>query len=107
MPVAQAAHATSAAPASPARPARPAAVAPAPPSVHHRALLTWLAVYSMIMVVQLLLGPAIAPLPMPLRTLILTGVVVPTVVYLLMPLLLRAHARMPRRGRRPSSAGRP
>ncbi|GAA2298532.1 hypothetical protein GCM10010149_54130 [Nonomuraea roseoviolacea subsp. roseoviolacea] len=99
MPVAHAANATSEAHA------RSAAVAPAPPSVHHRALLTWLAVYSMIMVVQSLLGWAIAPLPMPLRTLILTGVVVPTVVYLLMPVLLRAHARVWRR--RLSSGGRP
>ncbi|NUW37019.1 hypothetical protein HTZ77_37300 [Nonomuraea sp. SMC257] len=101
MPVAHAAHATS------ATRARPAAVAPAPPSVHHRALLTWLAVYSMIMAVQSLLGGVLAPLPMPLRTLIVTGIVVPTVVYLLMPVLLRAHARMWRKGRRPSSAGRP
>ncbi|WP_214410044.1 hypothetical protein [Sphaerisporangium fuscum] len=81
----------------PSTPARPQS-APAP-SVHHRAFLTWVAVYAMIMSVQLLLGSSIAPLPLPLRTLILTGIVVPTVVYLLMPALFRAHAKVWRRGR--------
>ncbi|WP_406311692.1 hypothetical protein OHA77_23635 [Streptosporangium sp. NBC_01639] len=69
----------------------------AAPSVHHRALLTWLAVYSMITVTQLLLGGLIAALPLPVRTLILTGVVVPVVVYVLVPALLRVHTEVRRR----------
>ncbi|SFK01654.1 hypothetical protein SAMN05216275_115149 [Streptosporangium canum] len=71
--------------------------APAVPSVHHRALLTWLAVYSMITATQLLLGGPIAALPLPVRTLILTGVVVPVVVYVLVPALLRVHTEVRRR----------
>jgi antibiotic biosynthesis monooxygenase (ABM) superfamily enzyme len=74
-----------------AAPTVTARTAPAP-SVHHRAALTWLAVYSMITAVQLLLGPSIAQLPLALRTLILTAIVVPIVVYLLVPALLRAHS---------------
>ncbi|WP_433441478.1 hypothetical protein [Nonomuraea sp. CA-141351] len=74
----------------------------AAPSVHHRAMITWLSVYLMIMAVQLLLGPVIAPLPLALRTLVLTLIVVPTVVYALVPSLLRAHSRLRRqRGTRP------
>ncbi|MFI6787667.1 hypothetical protein ACIBG4_10075 [Nonomuraea sp. NPDC050383] len=69
------------------------------PSVHRRALLTWLSVYSMIMLVQLLIGSALASLPLPLRTLVLTAIVVPVVVYALVPTLLRAHELLRRRQR--------
>ncbi|MBB4920719.1 hypothetical protein [Streptosporangium saharense] len=64
------------------------------PSVHHRAAITWLSVYAMIMLVQVVIGPVLTPLPMPLRTLVLTAVVVPVVVYALVPNLLRVHARL-------------
>ncbi|GAB2944734.1 hypothetical protein ACFMQL_33505 [Nonomuraea fastidiosa] len=70
---------------------------PAAPSVHRRALITWFAVYAMLMLVQLLLGPVISPLPMALRTLVVTAIVVPAVVYLLVPGLLRVNARLHRR----------
>jgi hypothetical protein len=69
---------------------------PNPPSVHHRMLLTWLAVYAAITVVQLALGTSTAYLPTPVRTLILTACVVPAVVYLLVPTLLRLHAAVAR-----------
>jgi antibiotic biosynthesis monooxygenase (ABM) superfamily enzyme len=77
---------------------RPAAT----PSIHLRAAFTWAAVYAMIMLTQLLLGSSLGPLPMPLRTLALTGIVVPTVVYVLMPAIMRAHGALRRRagGRR-------
>ncbi|MEV5323026.1 hypothetical protein AB0K67_02675 [Nonomuraea sp. NPDC052634] len=73
---------------------------PAAPSVHRRALLTWFAVYAMLMLVQALLGPVISPLPMALRTLVVTAIVVPVVVYLLVPGLLRVNARLHRRDRK-------
>ncbi|MFF2081381.1 hypothetical protein ACFVXG_42250 [Kitasatospora sp. NPDC058162] len=82
-------------------PAAPAtaqvAVAPAAPSVHRRALLTWLAVYPTITTAFLLLGPHLGSLPVPLRTLVMTAFVVPVVVYALMPLLLKAETRLARR----------
>jgi antibiotic biosynthesis monooxygenase (ABM) superfamily enzyme len=62
------------------------------PSVHRRALITWLAVYPSITTAFFVLGPHTAHLPMPVRTLILTAVVVPVVVYLLVPFLLKADA---------------
>jgi antibiotic biosynthesis monooxygenase (ABM) superfamily enzyme len=71
----------------------------APPSQHHRALYTWLSVYSAITAVQLLLGASIAHLPLAIRTLILTAIVVPFVVYLLVPALLRLHTRFTGRTR--------
>ncbi|MEV3984401.1 hypothetical protein [Nonomuraea sp. NPDC049758] len=69
------------------------------PSVHQRAAITWLSVYSMIMLVQAVMGPVLAPLPLPLRTLVLTGIVVPAVVYALVPGLLRVRTRFHRRPR--------
>ena len=67
------------------------------PSLHHRALYTWLSVYSMITTVQLLLGPSLVRLPLEVRTLILTGIVVPVVVYLLVPAFARLHTAATRR----------
>lgn len=67
------------------------------PSVHRRALITWLAVYPTITLVLGLLGPATAHLPLPLRTLTLTAFVVPTAAYGLIPLLMKANAAFSRR----------
>ncbi|MFH9353773.1 hypothetical protein [Kitasatospora sp. NPDC017646] len=77
------------------------APAPAGPSVHRRALLTWLAVYPTITAAFILLGPHLGQLPLPVRTLVMTGLVVPVVVYALLPLLLKAESKLARRpGRR-------
>jgi antibiotic biosynthesis monooxygenase (ABM) superfamily enzyme len=70
--------------------------APAAPSVHRRALITWLAVYPTITVALGLLGPATAHLPLLLRTLILTAIVVPIAAYVLVPLLMKANAALSR-----------
>lgn len=67
------------------------------PSVHRRALITWIAVYPTITVVLGLLGPATAHLPLVLRTLILTAIVVPVAAYVLIPLLMKANAALTRR----------
>lgn len=64
------------------------------PSVHRRALITWLAVYPTITVVLGLLGPITAHLPLMLRTLILTAIVVPVAAYVLIPLLMKANAAL-------------
>ncbi|KAB2362946.1 hypothetical protein F9B16_43930 [Actinomadura montaniterrae] len=86
------------------RPPRGAVMSPirpqaAVPSVHLRAAFTWLAVYVMIMATQILLGPLLGGLSLPVRTLVVTGVVVPTVVYALVPAILRTYAALRRRPR--------
>ncbi|MFD8479031.1 hypothetical protein [Kitasatospora sp. NPDC059673] len=67
------------------------------PSVHVRALITWLAVFPSITTAQMLLGPSLDGLPAPLRVLVITGVVVPAVVYLFVPALLKARVALLRR----------
>ncbi|MFI7244731.1 hypothetical protein [Streptomyces qinglanensis] len=64
------------------------------PSAHRRALITWLAVYPTITVALGVLGPPTANLPLPVRTLILTLIVVPVSAYALIPALLRMNARL-------------
>jgi antibiotic biosynthesis monooxygenase (ABM) superfamily enzyme len=74
--------------------------APAPvraPSVHVRAVITWLAIYPTVTLAMALLGDVTARLPLPVRTLILTVVVVPVAVYGVVPALVRLHARVTRR----------
>lgn len=71
--------------------------ASAAPSVHRRALITWLAVYPTITLVLGLLGPATAHLPLVLRTLILTVIVVPVAAYGLVPVLMKANAALANR----------
>ncbi|MEV7416650.1 hypothetical protein [Streptomyces sp. NPDC089919] len=79
----------------------PAPAGPAQPSAHRRAFITWLAVYPTITVVLAALGPYTGGLPVWVRTLILTAVVVPIVAYGLIPWLLKANARLSARsGRR-------
>ncbi|MGZ2360518.1 hypothetical protein LRE75_28220 [Streptomyces sp. 372A] len=79
--------------AAAATPAQPVAL----PSVHMRALLTWIAVFTALTVVQLLVGPYVKGFPMLLRTLVITGIVVPAVVYALVPNLLKVRATVLRR----------
>ncbi|MGC4947212.1 hypothetical protein ACLQ2N_13570 [Streptomyces sp. DT224] len=85
--------ATCPAAASAPTPAQPVAL----PSVHVRALLTWIAVFAALTVVQLLVGPCVKGFPVLLRTLVITGVVVPAVVYTLVPNLLKLRAAVLRR----------
>jgi antibiotic biosynthesis monooxygenase (ABM) superfamily enzyme len=73
---------------------------PAGPTVHRRALITWLAIYPTITLVLGMLGPVTADLPLPLRTLILTVIVVPVGAYVLIPALMKANAAFDRRAHR-------
>ncbi|MFF4538938.1 hypothetical protein [Streptomyces aureus] len=81
------------------RPAAQAQAAPpvALPSIHTRFLFTWLSVFSALTLAQLLIGPYVMGLPVLLRNLIVTGVVVPAVVYALLPTLLKVRASVLRR----------
>lgn len=51
------------------------------------ALMVWIAIYPSITLVQFLIGKQIINLPLPLRTLIMTGILVPLMVYVLLPFL--------------------
>lgn len=51
------------------------------------AVLIWLGIYPTITTVLWLLLPVIAPLPLPLKTLCLTIIVVPTMVWAVLPFL--------------------
>lgn len=83
------------APAPAAAPA-PAPVIPAvaPPSVHVRAVITWIAIFPLVAVGLTVLAPFAEAWPPVVRALVLTLVVVPTAVYVVVPQLLRAHGRV-------------
>ena len=79
-----------------------AAGAPGPPAPARRratAVLVWLAIYPTITVLSWLLLPLLDTWPLPLRTATLTLIAVPTVVFVLLPALQRAYARLGRSGR--------
>lgn len=64
-----------------------------------QSVLTWLAIYPVITVLLWLLGPSIASWPLMIRTLILTVIMVPVMVFALMPALTATIG--PRLGLRP------
>ena len=77
----------------------PRAAAPrtgAPPR-YRQALIVWLAIYPTITLLLELGGPVINDWPLPLRTLALTAVAVPLMVFVLLPTLQRALAGWLRR----------
>ena len=60
-----------------------------PPPRYKLALVTWIGVYPVITLLLAVLGPATATWPVPLRTLLLTAVMVPTLTWLVIPALTR------------------
>lgn len=74
---------------------------PKPPSQHELALMIWLAVAPTLLLINLVLGPMIAALPVVPRTLIVVTIAVPIVIYVLMPILHKLRRRLHGR-RRPS-----
>ncbi len=55
------------------------------PNRHKMALLTWAVVYPMITLLLAVLEPALGTMPMPLRTLLLSALMVPAMVYVVLP----------------------
>lgn len=51
------------------------------------AVMVWIAIYPSITLVSLLIGDYIKSFPLPIRTLIMTGILVPLMVFVLLPLL--------------------
>jgi antibiotic biosynthesis monooxygenase (ABM) superfamily enzyme len=62
---------------------------PSRPPRHKLALLTWAGAYATITLILTVLGPAMAPWPLPLRTLLLSVVMVAVLTWLVMPALSR------------------
>jgi antibiotic biosynthesis monooxygenase (ABM) superfamily enzyme len=56
------------------------------------ALLTWAGAWAMITLILWLLGPAMAPLPLPLRTLAISALMVLSLTWVVIPNLTRAFA---------------
>ena len=51
------------------------------------AIMVWLAIYPAITLLTFLIGDYIKNLPLPLKTLIMTGILVPLMVFVLLPIL--------------------
>jgi antibiotic biosynthesis monooxygenase (ABM) superfamily enzyme len=77
----------------------PLTAAPVMPSVHRRAVLTWLAVFPAITLVQFVVSPYIGGWPLVAWTLVVTVVAVPLSVYVLVPRLMRLAGGVHRRPR--------
>jgi uncharacterized protein len=65
----------------------------APPPRYKSALITWLGAYGMITLILATLGPAIASWPLPLRTLLLSTLMVSALTWLVVPTLTRLLGR--------------
>jgi antibiotic biosynthesis monooxygenase (ABM) superfamily enzyme len=68
-----------------------------PPPRWKTAVLIWVAIYPSITLLFLVFGDVLLRLPVPVRTLVLTGVLVPLMVFVLLPLLQRLFAGWLRR----------
>ena len=51
------------------------------------AIMVWLAIYPAITLLTYLIGDLIKNLPLPLKTLIMTGILVPLMIFVLLPIL--------------------
>jgi antibiotic biosynthesis monooxygenase (ABM) superfamily enzyme len=51
------------------------------------AIMVWLAIYPTITLVSFLIGDIIKSWPLPFKTLLMTGILVPLMVFVLLPLL--------------------
>jgi hypothetical protein len=60
----------------------------APPR-YKLALLTWAAAFPLLTAVNVLLGPLLVALPLPGRTLLITGLLITSLTYVIMPRLTR------------------
>lgn len=79
-----------------AEPTMPA-VRPPMPSVHVRAVITWLAIFPLVSIGMLLLGPIMDSWHPVLRALLLTALVVPAAVYVVVPRLMAGHGALSRK----------
>jgi len=63
------------------------------PSKHKMTLVVWLGIYMLVNIAFVTVGPLVESLPLLLRTLIITGLVVPVMTYFVLPFLTRLFRR--------------
>jgi antibiotic biosynthesis monooxygenase (ABM) superfamily enzyme len=63
------------------------------PSRHRQAFLSWLVIFPLQAAIFTLLAPLVNPLPVLMRTMIVSGIVIPLMTYLVMPRLTKWLAR--------------
>ena len=73
------------------------AAAPLLPSIHVRALITWLAIFPLVSVSMVTIGPLMEGWNPVLRAFILTLLVVPAAVYVVVPRLFVVYGMLARR----------
>lgn len=67
------------------------------PSVHVRALITWLAIFPLVAIAMMATAPLVEGWHPILRSLVLTVIVVPAAVYLVVPRLFAGYGALMRR----------
>lgn len=72
---------------------------PKPPSIHVRAVITWLAIFPLVTLGFYAIEPFASDWNPVARALLLSLVVVPIAVYLVVPQLMRGYAHMRRNAR--------
>lgn len=69
-------------------------LAPAPPSVHARAVITWIAIFPLVTLGFFAIAPFATDWNPVLRAFVLTVVVVPLAVYVVVPQLMRVYGKI-------------
>jgi uncharacterized protein len=73
--------------------ALPSQQAIVPPPRYKMAVITWLAIYPLISIINILFAPILNPLPLLLRTLLLTVVLVSLMTYVVMPQMTKLFTK--------------
>jgi antibiotic biosynthesis monooxygenase (ABM) superfamily enzyme len=64
-----------------------------PPKRYKMALLVWLGLYPLLTALSYLTGPLLANAPIPVRTLVLSAILVPTMIFVLIPNIQKHFAK--------------
>lgn len=75
----------------------PAVAAPKPPSIHMRAVITWLAIFPLVAIGMMATAPFMDGWHPVLRSFVLTLVVVPAAVHVVVPRLFAGYGALMRR----------
>ncbi len=67
--------------------------APVVPSIHVRALATWITIFPLVAIALTVMGPITVGWPPILRAFVLTAIIVPLAVYVIVPRLLGFYVR--------------
>jgi len=62
------------------------------PPRYKLAVITWLAIFPLITIILALFGPLLMQLPLVVRTFVLTAILVPAMIYLIVPLYMQLFA---------------